>query len=284
MTAPIRTSIATARDSVCRAQWTLRPKVAAALLSAVVCVALTTACGQPRGTDRLLAARARTPPPSSNGTCSFDLTESKADTVFFVLGMLNEYLGRNIVEDEDRVEEFFCNEAETARLFRRDIVRLAAEQGLDPTIRDETIQVCLVMYHSKAIASRLNSCYRYQASSGEVVQGSDGTYRRVAKPSLEMQLFMRSGHGSTTEHGWPEEVFYRRRALAYLAGAWSRYGREGDFVFANAKDKANLVAQLLMALGCHGVRVESTFGLIPQTNTVHFIATDEVREWLQKTW
>lgn len=55
-------------------------------------------------------------------------------------------------------------------------------------------------------------------------------------------------------------------------------------MFANGKEKADLIAQLLVALGCHAVRVESTFGLIPQANIVHFIPTDEVNEWLRKSW
>ena len=216
--------------------------------------------------------------------CRFDLTDEKAETVFFVLGMLDEYLGRRIVEDEDLVEGFYCSEAETARLFRRTLDRLAKEQSLDATIREETIQECLPVYHSKAIADRLNSCYRYRASNGQLVQGADGTSRRTASASLEMGLFMHSGHGAATERGWPDEVFYRRRALAYVSGAWHRNGRGGDFVFANSKDKANLVAQLLVALGCHGVRLESDFGLIPQTNIVHFTPTDEVTAWLHKSW
>lgn len=216
--------------------------------------------------------------------CRFDLTDDKAETVFFVLGMLDEYLGRQFVEDEDSIEGFYCREAETARLFRRSVSRLATEQSLDPAIRDETMQDCLRVYHSKTIADRLNSCYRYRASNGQLVQGADGTYRRTASASLEMGLFMHSGHGAGTERGWPDEVFYRRRALAYVSGAWRRHGRGGDFVFANSKEKANLVAQLLVALGCHGVRLESDFGLIPQTNVVHFAPTDEVNAWLHKSW
>lgn len=55
-------------------------------------------------------------------------------------------------------------------------------------------------------------------------------------------------------------------------------------VFANAQDKAKLIGQLLTYLGCQDVRLESTFGLIPQTNVVHFQPTEEVTQWLQKTW
>lgn len=95
---------------------------------------------------------------------------------------------------------------------------------------------------------------------------------------------MRSGRGVSIGNGLPDEVFRRRRALAYLAGAWVRYGRGSDFVLANAQDKAKLIAQLLTNLGCREVRLESTFGFIPQTNAVHFQPTEEVTQWLQKVW
>ena len=150
---------------------------------------------------------------------------------------------------------------------------LAAEQGFDPAVREETIQRCLVVFYSKPIASRLNSCYRYKMTDQHLAQTPDGTYGRTANPSLLASgLFTR------------DEAFFRRRALAYLAGAWARYGRDNAFVFANAHEKATLVAGLLMNLGCRHVRIESTAGTIPQANRVRFEPTEEVMEWLRKEW
>jgi hypothetical protein len=235
--------------------------------------------------DDLLGPRANTPPPASAGACHFDLSGEKADTVFVVLGLLNEYLGRHILEDDDLVERFFCNEHDTAAFFRRTLARLAREQGLDPAVREETAQECLLFYRSKAIADRLNSCYRFQATGGTAAPGTDGTYRRVAEASLGMELFRRGGRAEWTFGvGRTDSNFYRRRALAYLSGAWARYGRDGDFVFANSQEKARLIASLLSDLGCQRVRLESNVGFIPQTNWVHFEPTDEVKAWFGKTW
>ena len=227
---------------------------------------------------------ARTPAPASTGSCDFDLTGSKGDTVFFVLGVLSEYLGRYFVEDEDRIEGFYCNEEALAPLFKRQLVKLAAEQDLDPAISEEVRSYCSVTYRSKQLSGRLNSCYRYQLSADRLSQGSDGRYKRTADASLGLQLFMRSGSGTSTANGLSEEVFYRRRALAYLSGVWARHRRGSDFLFANAQDKSRLVAQLLTNLGARDVRLESTFGRIPQANIVHFQPTDELTAWLQKVW
>jgi hypothetical protein len=231
---------------------------------------------EPQGIDALLGERARRPAPSSGGACLFDLSEFKAETVFRVLGYLDEYLGRHIMEDGDRVEGFYCNEREKVAGFRQLLQRLAAEQGLDLAVREETTQECLVSFHSRAIADRVNSCYRYQLSPESAAQGPDGTYRRIGNGSLLLALFMRPGGGPASD------VIDRRRALPYLAGAWARHGRGDDFLFANSRDKANLIAQLLTMIGCRDVRLESNFGFIPQTNILRFTPTGEVAHWLGK--
>jgi hypothetical protein len=250
-----------------------------------LCAPASGACGRPSTTqDRLLGERARTPAPSSTGSCNFDLTSPKDETVFFVLGGLDEYLGRAIVEDGDVVERFYCNEASTAATFRRHLAKMATEQEIAPAIREDIVQQCLISFHSKAIADRVNSCYRYQTSSDVMSPGADGFYRRTATASLKLELFMRNRSGEIRGDGLPDEIFYRRRALAYLAGAWMRYGRGTSFGFANAGEKATLVAQLLTHVGARNVRLETTFGQIPQGNAVHFQPTAEITQWLRKVW
>ena len=57
-----------------------------------------------------------------------DLKDGRGVTVFFVLGFLDEYLGRHIVEGDDLVEGFSCNETEKVPAFRRQLERLARER------------------------------------------------------------------------------------------------------------------------------------------------------------
>lgn len=249
-------------------------RTSCAVVGLVCCIALAACRREPQGIDARLRARAGTPAPSSDGSCAFDLTAGRAETVFYVLGYLDEYLGRNIMEDDDLVEGLFCNEREQAAAFRAILQRLAAEQGLDPTIREETRQECLVSFRSRPIAERLNSCYRYQLSSDSLAQGADGTYRRLGRGALDLALFMKRGAASAAGS------LDRERALPYIAGAWARHGRGDALAFANSRDKATLIAQLLTRLGCRDVRLESNFGYIPQTNILRFTPTGEVRQWM----
>jgi hypothetical protein len=109
-----------------------------------------------------------------------------------VLGLLEEYDGRPITEDSNRIERFYCSEGAVARLFRRSIGTLATQQGLDPLITEETTQECLVSYYSREVTGRLNSCYVYQTSAERLVRESDGRVRRTAKGSLSPLLFSRT--------------------------------------------------------------------------------------------
>jgi hypothetical protein len=247
--------------------------VRAILPAAVVacCCGLVVCSRQPRVADALLGERAGTPAPSSDGSCRFDLTPEKARTVFYVLGYLYEYVGRTIIEDGELIEELYCDEQDQVAAFRAILARLAAEQGIDPAIREETRQECLVSFHSRAIADRLNSCYRYQLSSASMIQGPEGTYRRLGQGTMGFTLFVRSGASGGGS-------IQRDRVLPYLAGAWARHGRRDAYVFANSHEKATRIAQLLTMIGCGDVKLESNFGFIPQTNTLRFTPTAEVTE------
>lgn len=86
---------------------------------------------------------------------------------------------------------------------------------------------------------------------------AEGRYHRTARAFISPQSFKGLG---------------REAKLAYLAGAFARFGDGKTFVLVNAGHKANLIAQSLRELGCSGVRLTSTEGLIPQTTTVFFEA------------
>ncbi len=60
--------------------------------------------------------------------------------------------------------------------------------------------------------------------------------------------------------------------------------RVDDFVFVNGQKKSALVADLLNKLGARDVTIESTVGLIPQANVVHFAPTPLITEWLNQQW
>lgn len=85
----------------------------------------------------MLGDRLRTKPPSSDGACRFDLSGDKEEKVFFVLGFLDESLGRYIVEDDDRVERLYSVESELVAVLWRQLAKLATQRCVDTGIREE---------------------------------------------------------------------------------------------------------------------------------------------------
>jgi hypothetical protein len=170
-----------------------------------------------------------------------DLTGSKGETVFFLLGMLDEYSGRRFIEDSDMVESFYCGEHVVAFVFRAYLSRLAQEQGLDRTIQVRWRQDCLVCFLSPEVSAFLNQFYSYSFDSGGKVRvlTEDGP-KRVASASLATSQIKRTENALKT---------------AYLAGAHFRYGQGDHFEFADSCDKMTLVADVLRDVGCDSVRV-----------------------------
>jgi hypothetical protein len=221
----------------------------------VACSLMPTACGRVEGQGRRL-----------------DLSNGRGVTVFFVLGFLDEYLGRHIVEGDDLVEVLNCSEAAKVSVFRRQLERLANEQGLTTAIRQETVQECLTMLRSAVLADNLNALYR----------------KREAPPVDQSWTTDASGRRRRLETVWVDEQVFlgveRDLKFAYVTGAYARHGAGDSLRFANSQHKVSLLVDLLKELGCSSIRTESTQGFIPQTNTIYFQPSAELRKWLDRAW
>jgi hypothetical protein len=249
----------------------------------VLALAFSSASCRQSAADEITSRINPTPPPSSSGDCHFDLSGPKEVTVFRTLGMLDEYLERHIAEDSDLVEHFYKSEPQAAEAFRRLATQLATEQQMQPPALEDTADH--IYFRSRTLAERLNSCYAYTMTNGSLHEGPNRVMLRAANGTLPIALFKRSGEVRMDPAGGiSDNVLYRRRALAYVSGAWRRYQRGADLVFANSQKKAALIADLLHDLGARDVTVESTVGFIPQTNMVHFTPSPLIAEWFGQTW
>lgn len=215
---------------------------------------------------RLLAAAALTLACSARAAVPrLELAGVRGESAFFVLGMLQEYLGRHVVEGGDLVERFYCDEADRAATFAAALARFAADQGLDPRVERRIQQECLVSFHSRALADAINSFYDIELTDGVQSVGDDGEYHRTGRGFVSSER--------VAPHGAPA-------ARAYLAGAYARFGDGDRFRFANAQHKAELVATLLREHGGHRIVVETTWDTIPRATTVHFEADEALRALL----
>jgi hypothetical protein len=199
-----------------------------------------------------------------------DLADGHGARVFFVLGTLDEYTGRHVVEGDDRVEGFYCNESAKVPAFVHQLEQLAREQQLNASIRLEPRQDCLTVVRSAALADALNALYQ----------------KRDAPRIEHSWTIDASGRKRRNETLWAGPELFRgvtrELKLAYVAGAYARYGQGEVLRFANARQKVALLVALLNELGCSNVRTESTQGFIPQTNTIHFDGCPDVRQSIDR--
>lgn len=240
----------------------------------IVSFALVLSCAA--NEPRAVASSAVQEPASGNapaGVCGLDVTGPRADAVFFALGMAREQGGRPIDTRSPQLEYFYCDEQPASVVFRRVVTRLALEQGLPADFREETVQGCLIATSSPSIAPGLNACYQPKEQPG-----------RPPVYGLDLALFARRGAAAQGQASLSSNQLERRRALAYVAGAWARFHRGQAIVLAAGDAKADLLAALLKALGCANVSVESTVDTIPGASTVHFEPTPEVTAWINKAW
>jgi hypothetical protein len=200
-----------------------------------------------------------------------DLDDGRGARLFFVLGMLDEYTGRHVVEDDDRVEGFYCNETAKVPAFLHQLEQLAREQQLSASIRRETVEGCFTVVRSAPIAAALNSLYQTRDA-----------------PRIEQSWTIdESGRRRRNERLWAGPELFRGvpRALklAYVAGAYNRYGKGNwRMKFANSQQKVALLVALLNEFGCSNVRTESTQGFIPQSNTIRFDECPDVRQAIER--
>jgi hypothetical protein len=184
-------------------------------------------------------------------------------TLFFILGCLDEYGGRQIIENGNSVERFYAGERTIANIFHTYLQKLATEQQLDSSIDVEVDQSGGIVFYSAPLTALIDDCYIFDFSTSGYV--SDGSESRRADAYISMQVF---------------KPVNRRAKLSFLAGAYVRFGEKSVFRFANARHKAELVRELLTELGCTNVElIHSNPGYIPAVFDVVFEPSDEIRDW-----
>ena len=192
-------------------------------------------------------------------------TPIAVQTLYFVLGCLDEYMGRAIIENGHQVERFYASEKNAANTFKTYLVKLAREHQLDSTIETEVEEDAGgIVFRSRALTALIDACYTLDFSiSGYVTVGSEP---RRADACISREIF------------GPED---KVKKLSFLSGAYIRYGSGSLFRFANARHKAELVRDLLKEFGCSHVElVHANPGYTPAVFEVRFRPSDELNAWL----
>jgi hypothetical protein len=187
------------------------------------------------------------------------------NTLFFLLGALDEYDGRAIIENGDVVERFYASEKEAAMTFEFYLRKFARECELECDVAVETDTSGAMVFRSRDLTALIDQCYTFDLDeSGYVTSAGEP---RVTIARMSMAAF--------TERDWSAK-------RSFLAGAYARFGRKGEFRLANAEHKALLIRDLLRELGCSNVELmRANPGYVPAIRVVRFTPTPAIDSWLR---
>ncbi len=194
--------------------------------------------------------------------------------IYFILGCLDEYMGRAIIEkDADGVASFYSSEVQASQVFEKYLRLLVAEESIHTEIRKEISDGGHISFHSPELYQRINSMYPHSFENSHTMikphKNPNGPYVRMVEAFISMDVF--KGQDKAAK-------------LSYLAGAYARYGFWGydnrfAFRMTNAAHKIDLIAELLKEFGCSDVSHETSDPkAIPMSHTLKFAASPDVKE------
>ena len=199
-------------------------------------------------------------------------TNPELRPVWVLFGFLNEYAGRWVIEDSDRVERFFPNESAAAERFAHYLEMASKDLKVSEPFEKIVVPTGHVHFLSRRMTAVLDSMY------GKAVLNRTVT--------LESQERRRCGFIAVSGNcfsEWDSSRIDKTAAserFSYLLGAHIRFGRGNSLIFANATSKAEILRDLLLSIGCPRVSWEIDQHGVPARNTIMFEPTDELREFM----
>ena len=192
-----------------------------------------------------------------------------------LFGFLNEYLGRRVIEDGDRVEGFYPNESAAAEKFGKYLETYSKELGLTQPIEKVVETTGHLHFVSKRLTAMLDAMYGDTVLDRQITLLEPRRTQRCGRAAVSRQCFSGGNSFRLTKNEASER-------FSYLLGAYIRYGEGNSLVLANATHKAELLRDLLVSIYCPRVSWEIDQRGAPVKNTITFEPTDELREFLSK--
>src|SRR5574341_1535901 len=203
-------------------------------------------------------------------------SDPKMNTIFIVLGFLDDYMGRIVRQDKNLIEEFYPNENEIADKFEKHLSNLIAEKNLKTTITREVGPQGHIALLSSEIASLLNS---YHLFVSKHIYDRDGHDMSIYE--LPYSVF------TPLESNSPNFNEALDERLSYLAGVYQRFGKDKEIWFANSLSKSKNIFRLLQEISifqdnyaCQSVAWKVYPRNAPVGHAIIFEPSDELTKFL----
>lgn len=214
--------------------------------------------------------------------CNGQSTDNKIDYDYFLLGTLNDYMGREKYKEiVDRVDDYSQNDETLAYLL--DSVFKYTYPDLIVTTNEKSNRIEL---HSASLAHKINSYYLFQPSGRGAYSGEED-WKTLNFDSLTKIPDFYSTYFDTIYTGRIAADIFKNDSERYsfIAGAYIRFGGKKDSRYsinvANSLSKVRVITTLLKELNCANVEYVMKKDYIPVGHTVYFTPTDELKQYLE---
>lgn len=196
--------------------------------------------------------------------------QSKIDLTYFTLGLVNDYLGRELILTDSlelrKVDQYHETEIDIFNYLDSLVI-------IENSFRDKNSHIdrkmaidsgcgnCheFIIYYSKRLADELNDKYRFSFT-----KTWDDKDRKIYSGRIKRTA-----------------INTREQRQSFLAGAYLRYGqREGEiykFSFANSASKFRMVRKSLKRTHCEIVSIKTIKNQLPSNQRIEFIPTKELK-------
>jgi hypothetical protein len=214
--------------------------------------------------------------------CNGQYAEIKIDYDFFLLGTLNDYMGREKNKKVvNRVDEY--NQNSKSLVLFIDSVFKDKYQDIVVTTNKETDRMEL---HSKLLSQKMNDSYFYKPSGHGAYIG-EADFSTLNFDSLENAPGFPWTYFDTIYAGSIKEDIFKNdiERISFISGAFIRFGGEQDSLYyisvANSVSKVRVASEQLKNLKCTNVEYVVKKDYIPVGHTVYFTPTEELKNYLK---
>jgi len=214
--------------------------------------------------------------------CHGQSSDIKIDYDYFLLGTLNDYIGRdNYKKIIDRIDRY--SPQNKPLVYFLDSVFRDKYPDLVVNVIEKTGQLEL---WSKSLALKMNNFYCYEPSNRKIYIG-EADIMTLNLDSLTKTPDFYTSYFDTIYTGRIKDDIFRNDAerLSFIAGAYMRFGGKKNSLYyisiPNSISKVGVVTEQLKELECSNIEYIMLKDHIPAGHIVYFTPTDKLKNYLE---
>lgn len=208
---------------------------------------------------------------------SSSINKEQDSTLYFILGIIDDYMGRFIVENGLRVESFYPAETTTSIIFQEYINKLIEENNIKDTLIKEVIQSGHIEFNSRKVTEYINNCYVYDLESSSMLWLNEESIYVPAVRSHALKPEITNNVDNIEK-------------LAFLKGLYIRnnLGSDGNcdstycISFVNSVYRYSMAEEYLLSFNCTDLSVEDSPPDAVPFNRILYFKPSEVIDSLFK--